>query len=65
LRPEDCDLGNGWRSAAGQSQQWHAAACFWRAGVEGGANAIFNDLSPAELSRADEIQEAIDDLKAA
>ena len=42
-----------------------AASCFWRAGETRDAQAIFDDLSQADPSRANEIQEVIDDLKSA
>lgn len=42
-----------------------AASCFWRAGDTGEAQTIFDELSQADPSRASEVQEVIDDLKAA
>jgi len=42
-----------------------AASCFWRAGKTSDAQAIFNDLLQTDPSQANEIQEVIDDLKAA
>ena len=42
-----------------------AASCFWRAGESRDAQAILNDLSQADPTRAIEIHEVLDDLKSA
>ncbi|MEX1028298.1 MAG: hypothetical protein WD049_09910 [Candidatus Paceibacterota bacterium] len=42
-----------------------AASCFWRAGEANDAQAIFDELSQSDPSRASEIQEVVDDLKTA
>ena len=39
-----------------------AASCFWRAGDPHAARAIFDDLTQADPSRSDEIEEVIDEL---
>ena len=42
-----------------------AASCFWRAGEQGEAQTVFEELSQGDPSRAAEIQEVIDELKTA
>jgi len=40
-----------------------AASCFWRAGEAEAARGLFDELRQSDPSRAEEIQELIDELK--